>query len=252
VATLTELSKHDDVAVLKLANGTTNPLNPALVAQLSADLDEIAANPAIRGLVLSTASTKFFSLGLALPELLELPDDELLHFFRAFNNLSIELLTIPIPTVAAITGHAVAGGCILALCCDYRFVAEGRRLMGLNEIKVGVPVPLPGECALQAVVGERIAREIIDSGEFYEPEDALRMGLCDRVLPEDEVLAAAVEHAARLGARPRQTTRAVKEGRLAPMLARLRAESNARERTFVRCWQSEETQALLREAATKF
>lgn len=249
---LTETSRVDGVAVLKLAHGATNPLNPDLVGQLSADLEKIAGDPAVRGMVLASASLKFFSLGLAVPELLGLPEDELTRFFRAFNELSIELLTIPLPTVAAITGHAVAGGCVLALCCDYRFVADGRRLMGLNEIKLGVPVPLPGECALLAAVGERTAREIIDSGEFYEPADSLRMGLCDRVLPEEEVLRAAVEHAARLGSRPRQTTRTVKEGRLAPMLARLRGESTARERTFLRCWQSAETQALLKEAAAKF
>ncbi len=252
MATLTRRSRRDGVAILELANGITNPLSPALVAELSSALDEIAADPAIRGLVLASTSPKFFSLGLALPELLGLPDAELMRFFRAFNDLSIELLTIPIPTVAAITGHAVAGGCVLALCCDYRFVAEGRRLMGLNEIRIGVPVPLPGECALHAAVGERFTREVIDSGEFYEPADSLRMGLCDRVLPEAGVMAAAVEHAAMLGSRPRQVIRLVKEGRLAPMLARLRAESTARERSFVRCWQSEETQALLREAATKF
>jgi 3,2-trans-enoyl-CoA isomerase len=252
VAPLTERSKHDDVAVLKLAHGTTNPLNRALVAKLSSDLEEISKDSTVRGLVLASASPKFFSLGLAVPELLGLPEDELTRFFHTFNDLSIELLTLRMPTIAAITGHAVAGGCVLALCCDYRFIADGRCLMGLNEIKLGVPVPLPGECALIAAAGESAARKIIDSGEFYEPADSLRMGLCDRILPEGEVLSAAVQHAALLGSRPPQTTRAVKEGRIAPMLARLRGESTARERSFLRCWQSAETQALLQEAAAKF
>ena len=125
-------------------------------------------------------------------------------------------------------------------------------MMGLNEVKLGVPIPFPGECFLRELTGGRVAREIIDSGEFYEPEDSLRMGLCDRVLPEEEVIPAAVEMAALLGSRPRHAIRAIKQGRTAAVLARVRSESEARERIFMDCWHSETTQGLLREAAEKF
>ena len=106
-----------------------------------------------------------------------------------FNQVCMELYTMPKPTVAAVTGHAIAGGCILALCCDYRFAAEGRKLMGLNEIRLGVPVPYLADCVLRQIVGARNAREIMETGEFYLPEQSLQIGMIDRVLPLEKVVA---------------------------------------------------------------
>lgn len=94
-------------------------------------------------------------------------DDEGRSLAKLKNKLVayLALYTLPKPVVAAITGHAIAGGCILALCCDYRFISEGRKLMGLNEVKLGVPVPYLADRVLHALVGTRYAREIIESGE---------------------------------------------------------------------------------------
>ena len=100
-----------------------------------------------------------------------------------------KLFTFPKPTAAAISGHAIAGGCILTLCCDYRYIAEGRKLMGLNEIKLGVPVPYVADCILRSLVGFRHAREIMESGDFYQPETSFQKGLVDAVLPLENVLA---------------------------------------------------------------
>ena len=71
----------------------------------------------------------------------------------------------------------------MALCCDYRFIAEGRKLMGLNEVKLGVPVPYLGDCILRHLVGARHARDIMDTGDFYHPEVLLQMGMVDQALP---------------------------------------------------------------------
>jgi len=165
---------RDEVAVLKLNRGVTNALNLQLVSQLAENLQTVRDDSDVQGLVLSSFNEKFFSIGFDIPELIKLTIDDFRVFYQVYNRICVDLYTLPKPTIAAITGHAIAGGCILALCCDYRFIAEGRKLMGLNEIKLGIPVPYPGDCILQHVVGTRNAREIMGTGEFYDPEVLLQ------------------------------------------------------------------------------
>jgi enoyl-CoA hydratase/carnithine racemase len=164
----------------------------------------------------------------------------------------LRLYTFPKPTVAAITGHAVAGGCILALCCDYRLIAEGKKLMGLNEIKLGVPVPYLADCVLQGIVGTRCARDMMDTGEFYVPADALRMGLVDAVFPVGDVLPKAVEKARLLGAWPPPAFALIKRNRVEQIEQRVMARREEKERLFVDCWYSEEARQRLKEAIEKF
>jgi len=137
---------------------------------LAGIIEKIKHDANVKGIVLTSSNEKFFSIGFDIPGLFEFSKEDLSNFYRSFNQLSIALNTLPKPTIAAITGHAIAGGCILALCCDYRFIAEGRKLMGPNEIKLGVPIPYPADCILRSLVGTRNAREITDNGDFYEPE----------------------------------------------------------------------------------
>jgi len=158
----------------------------------------------------------------------------------------------PKPTVAAIPGHATAGGCILALCCDYRFITEGRKLMGLNEIKLGVPVPYPADCILRQVVGTENAREIMDTGEFYPPEKLLQMGMVDQVLPLDQVLPKAIEKARLEGALPDETFGLSKRSRVGKIEAQILERLAEQEQLFVERWYSDETRERLREAMKKF
>lgn len=133
---LIHVEHQDEVVLLKLNRGITNALNLQLVNQLAEHLQNVRANSDVHGLVLGSSNEKFFSIGFDIPELFELARKDFRVFYHAFNRVSMALYTLPKPTIAAITGHAIAGGCILALCCDYRFIAEGRKLMGLNEIKL--------------------------------------------------------------------------------------------------------------------
>ena len=166
--------------------------------------------------------------------------------------MCLSLYTLPKPTVAAITGHAVAGGCILALCCDYRFIAEGKRLMGLNEIKLGVPVPYLADCVLQSIVGTRNARDMMDTGDFYAPADLARLGLVDEVLPAGDVMPKAIEKAQRLGAWPSPAFALIKRNRVEQIEQRVLARREEKERLFVDGWYSDEARRRLKEATEKF
>ena len=125
---------HDQVAIVRLDRPATNAINLQLVDELAEALEGVKRDADVRSLVLTSSNDKFFSIGFDIPQLFDLTREDFRSFYQAFNRMCLDLYTLPKPTVAAITGHAIAGGCILTLCCDYRFIAQGRKLMGLNEI----------------------------------------------------------------------------------------------------------------------
>lgn len=246
------IEHQDKVAVLRLNKGTTNPLNLEFIKNISANLQDIKDDPSIISFVITSENNKFFSIGFDIPELYELDREGMSLFYKNYNRLCLELYTLPKPTVAAITGHAIAGGCILALCCDLRFIADDRKLMGLNEVKLGVPVPYPGDCILKQLVGSRNARDVMEIGEFYEPDDLLKMGMVDRILPLDEVLPKSIEKARILGEMPSIGFSTIKQNRVEIIEAHIKKYLKEKEEIFLDCWFSSEARKQLKEAIKKF
>lgn len=247
-----QIDYHDSVAVVKLARSTTNPLNLELISALQKSIDKVNQDPDVHGIVISSSNEKFFSIGLDIPQLYTLSEKDFMDFYQVFNQTQIDLYTVPKPTVAAITGHAVAGGCILALCCDYRFISEGRKFMGLNEIKLGVSIPYPADCILRNVVGARVARDIVESGEFYLPQQLITMGLVDCVLPLEDVLPKSIEKARMAGALPLKAFASIKQSRVEQVEVQIREKLKEKEELFLRLWFSDEAREQLRIAMEKF
>jgi enoyl-CoA hydratase/carnithine racemase len=246
------LEYHEDVAVVKLNRGITNPISLQLIEELSEVLKEMKNAPQVHSMVLSSSNEKFFSIGFDIPELFKLNKQDFLVFYRTFNKTCLELYTLPMPTIAAVNGHAIAGGCILALCCDYRVIADGRKLMGLNEIKLGVPVPYTADCILRSLVGVRYAREIMDKGEFYEPSESLRTGMIDHILPPDEVLPFSIRMAEELGSWSPGAFAIIKRNRVETVQEQILLHLEEREDLFLACWYSDRARDLLKEAVEKF
>lgn len=246
------MERRDDVMVLQLDRAVTNALNLQLIRELAQGLQGVRDDPNVRGLVLASTNDKFFSIGFDIPGLFDLSRDDFTRFYQAFNSFCMDLYTLPKPTVAAITGHAIAGGCILTLCCDYRFIAEGRKLMGLNEIKLGVPVPYVADCVLRQLVGSRNAREVMYIGDFYQPEALLQLGMVDQVHPLEQVLPKAVEQARSLGALPREAFEVIKRNAVEMVEAQILERLARKEQVFMDCWYSEETRERLRVAMERF
>jgi enoyl-CoA hydratase/carnithine racemase len=243
---------RDQVVILKLAHDDTNPLNAELIQELAEELRRVKTNPEVSGLVLGSANDKFFSIGFDIPNLYELSRSDFAVFYHAFNSFCLELYTFPKPTVAAITGHAVAGGCILALCCDYRFIADGRKLMGLNEIKLGMPVPYPADRILRQIIGHRCARDVLESGEFYNPNKLLQFGMVDEILPLGQVIPMSIEKARSLGDLPQGAYAAIKQNRVEIVEAQIKARMDEKEALFLDYWYSQESRSLLKDAIEKF
>jgi enoyl-CoA hydratase/carnithine racemase len=250
--TLVEVEHQEKAVILKLKRGVTNPLNLEFLREISKNLHELKEDKTANSLVLTSGNNKFFSIGFDIPALYELDRNDMKIFYQTYNRLSLDLYTFPKPTIAALTGHAIAGGCILPLCCDYRIISEGHKLMGLNEIKLGVPIPYPGDCILHQIVGSRYAKEIMESGDFYEPEKSLQMGMVDQVLPLEQVLPESISKAKTLGEMPKDAFHMIKRNRVEMVEERIRKHLDEKEEFFLDCWFSDDTRKRLEEAMKKF
>ncbi|MDF1594150.1 MAG: enoyl-CoA hydratase/isomerase family protein [Desulfobacterales bacterium] len=243
------LEHSEDIAILRLNNGVTNAISPQLVYDLSAAVNE--CRNLCRGLIL-TGGSKFFSIGFDLPTLLPLNRNEIADFYNRFNRTALDIFTLPLPTVCAISGHAIAGGTILALACDYRFAAQENKLLGLNEIKLGVPVPHLADLMLRHIVAERAATEIVYCGEFITAADSRQIGLVDEICLADTLEARAVEKVLELAALPAPAFAQIKDARVAGIRSEFLEKHPAKTRGFLDCWFDPAVRVLLTEAAKKF
>lgn len=153
--------------------------------------------------VVLTGREGMFSAGLDLVELMSLDRTGIEGFLGAFFDLMGELAAAPLPVVAAISGHCPAGGTVLSLFCDLRVAAAGDYLIGLNEVRVGIPMPrVVAELAVRTL-GPRRAELALVAGRLYDPDEAQAIGFVDEVVPLGDLLGRAVDRARDLVTAPR-------------------------------------------------
>jgi enoyl-CoA hydratase/carnithine racemase len=244
-----KLETYEGVALLRLDNKVTNAIGTLMVENLSAAVNQVKTD--FKGLVLA-GGEKFFSMGFDLPALLKLDRSKMTEFFYRFNQVVLDIFTLPMPTACAITGHAIAGGTILASSCDYRFLASGRKLMGLNEIKIGVPVPYLSDLMLRQIAGDRSATDMVYLGEFIEPTQAEKIGLADEVVSGDQVESRALEKISQISALPQKAFAAIKTNRTESIRQAYEKNHQTKNEIFLDCWFKPATQKLLSKAAEKF
>ncbi|NJL29839.1 MAG: enoyl-CoA hydratase/isomerase family protein, partial [Thermoanaerobaculia bacterium] len=180
-----ERNDHGPVRHLRINRPPANALSPELISALGEEVIR-APEDGARALVIS-GLPGMFSAGLDVPYLLRLDHHRIRATWDGFYRLLHALAGSPIPVVVAITGHAPAGGTVIALFCDYRVMAAGDAKLGLNEVRVGIPLPSTIYKALERLVGARRAERLLVSGELVAPEAALAMGLVDELVPAAEV-----------------------------------------------------------------
>ncbi len=246
------LETQETIAILKLDRGKKNPIDLELLSEIGKALKEFREDPEIHGLVLGSTSDRFFSIGFDIPNLFDLSREDFGGFYRTFTELCLDLFTFPKPTAAAVQGHATAGGFILTLACDYRIIAVGNNLMGLNEAKLGVPVPHFSELVLQRVASKANAKIIIEEGEFFLPEDALTMGIAENVLPDDEVLPAAITATSGVDADIMGTFSAIKGARTKKIRKAVHHAMDEKTEAFLDRWYAPEVRENLKEAMKKY
>jgi enoyl-CoA hydratase len=182
------LKREGGIGIVRLEREHGNAINDALVESLVAVLAEAESDPAIAG-VLLTAGGKIFCPGLDLQELSALDREGMERFMRRFSAAVLTLYTFPKPVVAALHGHALAGGCVLALCADWRILRRGA-VTGLNEVKVGVPLPFGVALIVREAVPKPKITQVALLGRNFSDEAALAAGLADEIVEAEDIEAA--------------------------------------------------------------
>lgn len=217
-ATLVRVEDHEGVAVWTLDRPRANAISPELIEDLRRALRESAGAPAV-----VSSSQKIFSAGWDLPLLIGRDRAGMAEFLASYTELIREAFSYPGPLVAALSGHAIAGGLILAAAADERIAAEGEGLLGLSEVALAVPIPRPLFEIFRYLLGDRGAERLAASGENLPVARALACGLLDRVVPAAELLDRSVERARALGQRPHAAHAEIKRRSRAEALARFDA-----------------------------
>ena len=188
------------VATIRLDRPPANALGQAISVELQEAAHEAAEDPEVRAVVL-WGGERIFAAGADIKAMAEWGPAEIDADVSALEQACRDLEAIPKPVLAAVNGYALGGGCELALACDLRIVAEDAKL-GQPEIRLGVIPGAGGTQRLPRLVGLGRAREMIFTGRHVGAEEALAIGLADRVVPADRVYPTALEEAARWAAGP--------------------------------------------------
>lgn len=192
-----ELENRGDVTILRMARGKGNAINLEFLAALSEALEAIGSSPARAAVITGQGSA--FGAGVDLPELVAGGESYVRQFIPRMTEAFRRLATFPKPLVAAVNGHAIAGGAIIMLACDQRILARGTARIGLTEVQVGVQFPAWAlEIARYTTPREHFATLIL-TGRTWQPEDALSRGLVDELVEPDQLLDRAVAVAHELG-----------------------------------------------------
>jgi enoyl-CoA hydratase/carnithine racemase len=202
------LTRDDDVFLLDLGDGE-NRFNPDWVGALNALLDEVEAAPMPRALV-TTATGKIWSNGLDLEwmggNVVDIP-----AFVLETQALFARVLTLGVPTVAAIQGHCFAAGAMLAAAHDFRVMREDRGFFCVPEVDINIPFTDGMAALLQARWSKQTAHEAMTTGRRYGAVDALAAGIVDAAVPETAVVPEAVARAAALAAKNGATLGKIKQ-----------------------------------------
>jgi Delta3-Delta2-enoyl-CoA isomerase len=236
--------EHGAVRELRLNRPPVNALSPELITALK-DAIETAPGDGIRALILSGAPGRF-SGGLDVPLLLGLERSAMAALWRDFYALLAAIARSPIPIVAAITGHAPAGGMVLALYCDWRVMAEGDYRIGLNEVQVGIPIPPVILAGVRRLVGPRLGERLSVSGALVNSAEALILGVVDELAPMEETVAQALEWCQRILALPPEAMASTRRLARADLASIFEADLEPELQSVIAAWWGNETQATLR------
>ncbi|MER0246899.1 enoyl-CoA hydratase-related protein [Streptomyces sp. HSW2009] len=203
------LEVADGVGVIRLDRPPMNALDVALQDRLRELADEAARRDDVRAVVL-WGGEKVFAAGADIKEMQVMDHAAMVARARDLQDAFTAVARIPKPVVAAVTGYALGGGCELALCADYRIAADNAKL-GQPEILLGVIPGAGGTQRLPRLIGPSKAKDLIFTGRMVKADEALALGLVDRVVPAAEVYEQAHAWAARLAQGPAIALRAAKE-----------------------------------------
>ena len=221
------LETRDGVGTIRLNRPKMNALNAQVQEEIRACAREAEFSSDVRAVVL-TGGERVFAAGADIKEMKDMSYADMLRRAGVLQDCFASVARIPKPVIAAVNGYALGGGCELSLTADFRIAAEDA-VFGQPEILLGIIPGAGGTQRLARLIGPARAKDLVFTGRFVKADEALRLGLCDEVVPAAEVYSTAVERASRYATGPalalRAAKKAIDEGLELELSAALRLES---------------------------
>jgi len=239
------LSINENIATIVLNRPKVNALNEAVVEELRECFQRVADDTSVKSVIL-TGEGNFFSFGLDVPEFLGYSKDSFIKFLTKFTELYGYIFTFPKPVVAALNGHTIAGGCMIAIACDYRLMVSEKAKISLNELTFGSTAFAGSIEMLKHLIGGRSAESTLYTGAMYSAEEAKELGLLHEVVSKENLRDATQRIAEDFAKKDSRAFESVK------MLMRKQAEEEMKKREsdsileFADIWYSEDTWKNLR------
>ncbi len=244
-----EMQRDGEVAVVRLRGGKANAMDEAFLKGVLRLFDEVESSDA-RAVVV-TGYGNFFSAGLALPALVGLDRPGLSSFMVLFESVMRRVFSFPRPVVAAVNGHAIAGGCVLALQCDLRLIADSQIKIGLNEVQLGLGLPSAVIEPLRLQLPASSLVPIALEGTLLTPVEAKRLGLVAEVVPAAVLLSQGIERARSLAGGTPAAVAQIKQALRGPSLERIQEQSSRQMEIWLDAWFSPMTQERIRNAVAQ-
>jgi enoyl-CoA hydratase len=235
-----------EIRVIRLTGAKAGAMDEAMLDALERQVDDFEEGPARAAVI--AGHDRFFSAGLALPKLIDLPRDEMRVFMRRFSRAMTRVLACEKPIVAAVNGHAIAGGCVLALMCDWRICVDEGAKIGLSEAQLGIGLPAIVVEPLRAAVPPASLVPLALEGRLCSPAEARELGLVHELAPAAELPARAEAKARALAAPPAMALAQIKRSLRAPILDAIARVEDAETERWLDSWFSEAAQVRLRMA----
>ena len=182
---LRRTENNHNIAILKLNNPAVNSLNLPLIAEFSQKLENINNSKDINGILIASTLPSTFSAGIELNEFYQTTKERLTEFWSLLQETWLQVYSSPHPIVAAINGHCLAGGTMLAAASDYRIALSGDYKMGVTAARIGVFAPPWFQQTLKQVIGHRNTELMLSQARVFSPHDALKINLVDEVYDGD-------------------------------------------------------------------
>ena len=173
--------------IVQIEKKPVNSLNIELCNEIIQAINEFESNKSCRGIIF-TSKLPVFSAGLDLLEMYKPNPTRLIAFWKLVQEMYLKIFSSPLIVFSAINGACPAGGCMIAFSSDYRVMANGKQTIGLNETLLGLSAPLWLAESLKLLVGHREAEKMLSLGILSTPMEALKQGIVDQVVPEEQLL----------------------------------------------------------------
>ncbi|MFC3197166.1 enoyl-CoA hydratase/isomerase family protein [Parapedobacter deserti] len=240
-----KVTVDERISHIYLDRGKSNAVDQQMLDELRQAIAAAQDDQAVEGIILH-GKEGFFSAGLDLVALYGYDEAEVRRFWVTFMDVISALVSFDKPAVAAIGGHSPAAGCVLAICCDCRVMANGDYIIGLNEIPVGIIVPESIFLLYSFWLGQAAASRYLLEGKLFKPKEAFEAGLVDEVVDGKSIRTAAERQLRKYTQYERNTWRQSKRNIRRALIAAFESDQQETIDAVLKQWWSPATRSILK------